>query len=79
MWEWVSERKMGLVSRSVRSRRFPFTQISNFVVQSEQLRMMQYLYSLTDEDLLMDRSRDWDTLSRGEMMDQELSEFLFGL
>jgi hypothetical protein len=77
MWEWVSERKMGLVSRSVRSRRFPFTQISNFVVQSEQLRMMQYLYGLTDEDLLMDKKRDWNTLSRGEVMEQELSEGFF--
>lgn len=74
MWEWVSEQKMGVVARIVKSRRFPFAQISNTVLQLEQLKTTQYLFNLSDEDMMIDGKWDWNVLLRGEIMEPDLSE-----
>ncbi|CAG7852048.1 SubName: Full=Uncharacterized protein {ECO:0000313/EMBL:CCA75912.1}; Flags: Fragment [Serendipita indica DSM 11827] len=38
-WEFAGERKMGFVARSIKSRRFPFSQLSNLILRTEQLKM----------------------------------------
>jgi hypothetical protein len=74
LWEFVSERVMGLMARSVTSKRFPFSQLSNSVLRTERFKMLQYLYDLTDEDLCLPSSRNLEELSGREMMIHELSK-----
>ncbi|CCA75912.1 hypothetical protein PIIN_09908, partial [Serendipita indica DSM 11827] len=50
-WEFAGERKMGFVARSIKSRRFPFSQLSNLILRTEQLKMARYLYNLSEKDL----------------------------
>lgn len=73
MWEWVCERKMGLVSRSVKSRRFPFSQLSNFILRNEQFRVIETTYGMSHEELMGNQRRNWGELSSDEMMFPELS------
>ena len=68
LWEFVTERSMGDVVRSVTSRSYPFSQLANTLLQCEQLKVVQMTYPDFQDSLDYTRSRrDWDVISRAEM------------
>jgi hypothetical protein len=77
LWEFCSERIMGMIARSVTSRRFPFSQLSNYTRRMEQFKMVQYLYNFSDREMFLPSVRDLEELSRDEQMFEELSKSLF--
>jgi len=40
LWEFVTERSMGEVARSVTSHVYPFSQLANTLIQREQLKVV---------------------------------------
>lgn len=74
LWEFVAERIMGQIARSVKSLHFPFSQLSNTVLQMERLKMMQYLYDFSDKEMCFSTPRNLEELSGNERMIQTLSE-----
>lgn len=76
LWEFVTERSMGEVARSVTSRMYPFAQLANTLMQREQLKVVQMRYPDLKQDL--DYSGDrraWNEVSRAEKYFPEISEF----
>ena len=64
LWEFVTERSMGEVARSVTSRRFPFFQLARTLIEREQLKVLQMRYHEISESLdYSDSTRDWNTTS----------------
>lgn len=67
LWEFVTERSMGEVARSVTSRTYPFSQLVNTLLQREQLKVMRMKYPDMKEDLDYTRGRrDWNVISSAE-------------
>ena len=68
LWEFITERSMGDVVRSVTSRSYPFSQLANTLLQCEQLKVVQMLYPDMKDGLNYAKPhRDWDIILRAEM------------
>lgn len=65
IWEFVSERIMGLIARSVTSKRFPFSQLSRNV---KKIKMVAIKYGVEDQLHLHRNRRDWSVLGAHEEM-----------
>ena len=67
LWEFVTERSMGEVARSVTSRTHPFSQLAKTLLQREQLKVVRMKYpDMSNElDYSVGR-RDWNDVSRAE-------------
>lgn len=76
LWEFVTERSMGEVARSVTSRMYPFAQLANTLMQREQLKVMRMKYPDLREELdYAGERRDWNRVSIAEKYFPEISEF----
>lgn len=75
LWEFVTERSMGEVARSITSRTYPFSQLANTLLQREQLKAVRMMYpDMNDELDFSGRRRDWNDVSRAETYFPEISE-----
>jgi hypothetical protein len=76
LWEFVTERSMGEVARSVTSRMYPFAQLANTLLQREQLKVMRMRYPDLSRvvDYSAGRRRDWNDVSAAEKYFPEISE-----
>jgi len=67
LWEFVTERSMGEVARSVTLHIYPFSQLANTLLQWEQLKVMQMHYPDMSEELDYSRGRrNWHDVSTAE-------------
>lgn len=75
LWEFVTERSMGEVARSVTSRTHPFSQLAKTLLQREQLKVVRMRYpDMSNElDYSVGR-RDWNDTSRAETYFPQISE-----
>ncbi|KIM21216.1 hypothetical protein M408DRAFT_110138, partial [Serendipita vermifera MAFF 305830] len=73
IWEYVTERFMGQISRSIKSRRYPFAQLSETVKKREQMKLVIAKYGLENELIFGAERRDWFKLSGQEMMFPEIN------
>jgi hypothetical protein len=77
LWEFVTERSMGDVVRSVTSRSYPFSQLANTLIQREQLKVVQMRYPDMKDSLDYAKPRrNWDVTSLAEMYYPEISAYL---
>ena len=56
VWTWWSfpiERQCGRFQRNVKSRKHPFTNLDNYLLQQAQLKQIKVIYNLSDTDLLV--------------------------
>ena len=75
LWEFVTERSMGKVARSVTSRMYPFSQLANTLVQHEQLKLLWMKYPDMKEDLDFTRERrNWHIISKAETCFPEIND-----
>ena len=75
LWEFVTERSMGKVARSVTSHTYPFSQLANTLLQREQLKAIQMMYPDMSNKLDFSRQcRDWNDVSHAETYFPEISE-----
>ena len=75
LWEFVTERSMGKVARSVTSRTYPFSQLANTLLQREQLKAIWMMYPDMSNKLDFSRQcRDWNDVSHAETYFPEISE-----
>ena len=76
LWEFVTERSMGEVARSVTSRTYPFSQLANTLLQHEQLKVVRMKYPDMSHELNYPGGcRDWNDVSRAEKYFPEISEY----
>ena len=75
LWEFVTERSMGEVARSVTSCTHPFSQLAKTLLQREQLKVVRMRYpDMSNElDYSVGR-RDWNDTSRAETYFPQISE-----
>jgi len=67
LWEFVTERSMGEVARSVTSRQYPFSQLAKTLIQREQLKVLRMRYpEMSDSLNYSDPARDWNTTTHAE-------------
>jgi hypothetical protein len=59
---------MGLIARSVTSKRFPFSQLSKNVKKMEQIKMVAMKYGVENQLHLHRNRRDWSVLGAHEEM-----------
>jgi hypothetical protein len=55
VWAWWSfpiERECGYLKRAMKSRRFPYSHLANYVVQKAQLEQIKLNYELSEELVL---------------------------
>ena len=75
LWEFVTERSMGEVARSVTSRMYPFSQLANTLLQREQLKVMRMKYPDMKDDLDFSRERrNWHIVSKTERYFPEIND-----
>ncbi|KAG8830259.1 hypothetical protein FRC17_005140 [Serendipita sp. 399] len=74
VWEFVTERIMGFIGRSVKSRRYPFSQISQTLKMMEQMKTVAIKFNRWDELKLERRRLNWNTLHRNEQMFPEINK-----
>ncbi|KIM34175.1 hypothetical protein M408DRAFT_59842 [Serendipita vermifera MAFF 305830] len=74
IWEYVTERFMGQISRSIKSRRYPFAQLSENVKKREQMKLVIAKYGLENELIFGAERRDWFKLSGQETMFPEIND-----
>jgi len=77
IWEFVTERIMGLIGRSIKSKRYPFSQLAKSMKKMEQLKLVAMKYELWDFLKLDNRRRNWDKLQGDEIMYPDISKFPF--
>lgn len=58
IWEYVTKRFMGQISRGIRSRRYPFAQLSENVKKREQMKLVIAKYGLENELAFRAERRD---------------------
>jgi hypothetical protein len=68
---------MGLIARSVTSKRFPFSQLSKNVKKMEQIKMVAMKYGVEDQLHLHRNRRDWSVLGAHEEMLQHISKSFY--
>lgn len=73
IWEFVTERFMGKVTRNVTSRQYPFSQIAKTVKKGEQLKTVAMKFSLEEKLFQADERRNWSVLGSQEQMILEIS------
>ena len=66
---------MGALSRAIKSRRFPFSQLSNFALRMEQLKVAQMLFGFSEKEMTGKERQDWTKLTKLEMMIPQLSKY----
>ena len=75
LWEFITERSMGEVARSVTSRVYPFAQLANTLIQREQLKVVRMRYPDMGQELDYSGERhDWNEVSGAEKYFPEISE-----
>ncbi|KIM19970.1 hypothetical protein M408DRAFT_311094 [Serendipita vermifera MAFF 305830] len=74
IWEYVTERFMGKIARSVTSRQYPFSQLSETVKKWEQVKVVAIRYGLEKELFLADERRNWSILGKQETMIPEIND-----
>ena len=75
LWEFVTERSMGEVARSVTSHTYPFSQLVKTLLQCEQLKAVRMRYpDMRNELDYSGGRRDWNDVSRAESYFPEISE-----
>jgi len=75
LWEFVTERGMGKVTRSVTSRMYPFSQLANTLLQRGKLKVMRMKHPDMKEDLDYTRERrNWHAISNAERCFPEISD-----
>jgi len=70
---------MGMLSRAIKSRRFPFSQLSNFALKMEQLKVAQMLFGLSEKEMTGKERPDWTKLTKLETMIPRLSTYSFSM
>ncbi|PVF91126.1 hypothetical protein CPB86DRAFT_720040 [Serendipita vermifera] len=75
LWEFVTERTMGTIARSVKSRRLPFSQLAETVKVREQMKTIAIRYNLPRELSIKRTRRDWSSLSGTECMFPEINKY----
>jgi hypothetical protein len=74
LWEFVTERSMGEVARSVTSRIYPFSQLANTLIQREQLKAVRMRFPDMDQELdYSEQRRDWNEVSCAERYFPEIN------
>jgi hypothetical protein len=73
IWEFATERSMGVIARSVKSKRLPFAQLAETVKMREQLKAVGIRYNLIRELSLRKPRRNWKELTSKETMLREIS------
>jgi len=56
VWTWWSfpiERQCGRFQRKIKSRKHPYTNLDNYLLQHAQLKQIKMIYNLSDVDLLI--------------------------
>jgi hypothetical protein len=76
IWEYVTERFMGRIARSVTSRRYPFSQLSATLKRTEQMKLVAMKYDLERELNFGSERRNWSKLSSQETMREGISTCL---
>lgn len=76
IWEYVTERLMGKIARSVTSRQYPFSQLSETVKKWEQMKILAIKYGLEKDLFLADERRDWSVEGQQETMIPEISKYI---
>lgn len=67
LWEFVTERSMGEVARSVTSRQYPFAQLAKTLIQREQLKILRMRYPDMSDGLdFSEPVRDWNSTTHAE-------------
>ena len=67
LWEFVTERSMGEVTRSITSRQYPFAQLAKTLMRREQLKVLRMRYPDMNDDLDYSAPpRNWKTTTRAE-------------
>ena len=67
LWEFVTERSMGEVTRSITSQQYPFAQLAMTLMRREQLKVLRMRYHDIKDDLdYSDPPRDWNTTTQAE-------------
>lgn len=77
IWEYVTERFMGRIARSVTSRQYPFSQLAETIKRTEQIKVVALRYGLEDQLKLERTRRDWSRLGAQETMLLEISGYIF--
>ena len=77
LWEFVTERSMGEVARSVTSRTYPFSQLAKTLLQCEQIKVVQMRYPDMSPELdYSGGRRDWNNNSRAEKYFPDISNWV---
>ena len=77
LWEFVTERSMGEVARSITSRIYPFSQLANTLIQREQLKVVRMRYPDLDQELdYSGQRRDWNEVSRAEKYFPDINDWI---
>jgi hypothetical protein len=75
IWEYVTERFMGRIARSITSRQYPFSQLAETVKRTEQIKVVALRYGLEDQLKLERTRRDWSRLGAQETMLLDISGY----
>lgn len=75
IWEFVTERYMGKIARSVTSRQYPFSQLAETIKKQEQIKTVAIKLGLEEELFLTNNRRDWSVLGSQESMILEISKY----
>jgi len=73
-WEFVTERMMGHIARNVRSRRFPFVQLANFILAHEQVNVVANHLKLGKELNFRPPCYDPEEISNMEQIYSDISK-----
>ena len=79
VWTWWSfpiERQCGRFQRKIKSRKHPYTNLDNYILQDAQLKQIKMIYNLSDTDLLIGehsaKKKRVELLLEGECMFEAL-------
>jgi hypothetical protein len=75
IWEFSTERIMGLVARSVTNKQYPFSQLSKSVKKMEQIKLTAMKYGVEGQLNLQKPRRDWSKLGAQEEMMLQISKY----
>jgi hypothetical protein len=75
IWEYITERFMGKIARSIKSRQYPFSQLAETVKKGEQIKVLAIKYGLEKELFLTDKRCNWSVEGKQERMIPEISKY----
>lgn len=74
IWEFVTERAMGIIARSVKNKRLPFSQLAETVKLREQLKAVAIRFDMIDKLQIRRKRRNWSHVSSAETLLPNLSK-----